>query len=180
MNTKNSTIQELIIPIDRYPHLNENQTLQEAIESFIYFRAGQQEHLHYSLLFAVNDQNKLVGKLFLMDIMHGLAPRLLKSTKVDQFDGKEGEYSDLVFLYEESTFAECGGNRDKPIKPFLHAIDFSLPSDTHILKALVMMSNRNDFDVPVTENGDIIGVLRLEEIFMAMCNTYCKIPREHK
>lgn len=108
--------------------------------------------------------------------MHGLAPGLLQGTKVEKFEGKEGDYLDLATLYETSTFAECGKNRDKPIKPLIHSIDFSFSADTHILKALVMMSNRHDFDVPVTDNGTIIGVLRLEEIFMAMCNTYCPIP----
>ena len=176
METQNSAIRDLIIPIERYPHLNDTQTLQEAIESFMSFRAGQQERLHYNMIFVVNDLSQLVGRMFLLDIMHGLAPRLFDNTKVDQFDGKEGEYPDLVFLHEMSTFSECGKNRDKPIRPLIHAIDFSLPADTHILKALVMMSSRKDFDVPVTDNGTIVGVLRLEEIFMAMCNTYCKIP----
>ncbi len=176
MNTKNSNIRDLVIPIELYPHLNENQTLQEAIESFIYFRAGQQERQHYDMLFVVNNQKRLVGKLFLMDIMHGLAPHLLEDTRVDKFEGQKENYLDLAYLYEKSTFTECGKNRDKPIKPLMHGIDFSLPADTHILKALVVMANRNDFNIPVTDNGTIIGVLRLEEIFMAMCNTYCPLP----
>lgn len=176
MDIKKSTIRDLAIPIEYYPHLNENQTLQEAIQSFISFRAGQQERPHYAMLFVVNNLNQLVGKLFLMDIMHGLAPGLLKGTKVEKYEGKEGDYLDLAPLYETSTFAECGKNRDKLIKPLVQPIDFSFPAETHILKALVMMSNRNDFNVPVTDHGSIIGVLRLEEIFMAMCNTYCPIP----
>lgn len=64
MDTKQSTIRDLVIPIDRYPHLNENQNLQEAIQSFISFRAGQQERPHYAMLFVVNDLHELVGKLF--------------------------------------------------------------------------------------------------------------------
>lgn len=176
MDTRNSTIRDLIIPIERYPHLNDMQTLQDAIQSFTSFRAGQKEHLHYSMLFVVNDLNQLVGKLFLMDIMHGLAPGLLRNPKIDVFEGQGGDHQDLVYFYETSTFSECGKNRDKPIKPLVHDIDFSLPAETHILKALVMMSDRNDFDVPVSDNGTIIGVLRLEEIFMAMCSTYCPLP----
>lgn len=180
MDKKNSIIRDLAIPIEHYPHLNENQTLQEAIEAFMSFRAGQRERLHYSMLFVVNDLNQLVGKLFLMDIMHGLAPGLLKDTKIEQFEGKKGDNLDFAPLYETTTFVECGKNRDKPIKPLVHSIDFSFPADTHILKALVMMSNRNDSDVPVTDDGTIIGVLRLEEIFMAMCNTYCPIPPKNR
>lgn len=176
MNTKDSNIGGLVIPIERYPHLSEDQTLQDAIQSFISFRAGQHERLHYDMLFVVNDSNQLVGRLFLIDIMYGLAPHLLDSTKSSKFEGQAGNYQDLVYLYEKSTFTECGKNRDKPIKPLMHAIDFSIPADTHILKAMVMMNNRHDFEVPVTDNGTIIGVLRLEEIFMAMCNTYCPLP----
>ncbi|MCP4340047.1 MAG: hypothetical protein GY799_14440, partial [Desulfobulbaceae bacterium] len=111
MDTKKSTIQDLIIPIERYPHLNDKQTLQDAIQSFTSFRAGQKVHLHYSMLFVVNDLNQLVGKLFLMDIMHGLAPGLLMNTKIDEFEGQGGDYQDLVYLYETSTFSECGKNR---------------------------------------------------------------------
>lgn len=99
----------------------------------MFFRAGQQEHLHYSMLFVVNDLNQLVGKLFLMDIMHGLAPDLLRGSKVEKFEGKEGDYLDLAPLYEKSTFAECGKNRDKPIKPLVHPIDFSFPADFMLL-----------------------------------------------
>ena len=176
MNTKDSNIRDLIIPIERYPHLNEDQTLQDAIQSFTTFRAGQKERQHYDMLFVVNDHNELVGRLFLMDIMRGLAPHLLESKKVGEFEGQQRNYQDLVYLYEKSTFTECGKNRDKPIKPLVHAIDFSIPADTHILKALVMMNNRHDFEVPVTANGTISGVLRLEEIFIAMCNTDCPLP----
>ena len=175
VNTKTSVIRDLIIPFDRYPHLNEDQTLQEAIETLMSFRAGPEERLLYAMLLVVNKQNQLVGKLSLIDIIHGLVPRLREASKVNKFEGKGEVYPNLTFLYEESTFAKCGENQNKPIKPLLHAIDFSLPADTHILKALVMMSHRNDFNVPVTDNGDIIGVLRLEEVFKAMCTTYCPI-----
>lgn len=176
MNTKDSNIRDLIIPIERYPHLSEDQTLQDAIQSFTTFRASQKERQHYDMLFVVNDHNELVGRLFLMDIMHGLAPHLLDSAKSSKFEGQQANHQDLVYLYEKSTFTECGKNRDKPIKPLVHAIDFSIPANTHILKALVMMNSRQDYEVPVTDNGSISGVLRLEEIFMAMCSTYCPLP----
>lgn len=175
MNKETSVIRDLIIPLDRYPNLNENQTLQEAIQTFMSFRAGQEERIIYGKLLVVNDKNQLVGKLSLVDIMHGLAPRLLEATTVGKFEGKDAEYPNLAFLYEESTFAECGKNQQKSIKSLLHPIEFTLPADTHFLKALVMMSHRNDFNVPVTDNGVILGILRLEEIFNAMCTTYCDI-----
>lgn len=175
MNNQALVIRDIIVPLDHYPHLNENQTLQEAIRAFRTFRAGQQGRLCYAGILVVNDQNQLVGKLSLIDIMHGLIPHLEDATKAGKFEGKDAEYPNLSFLYEETTFADCMKNQHKLVKPLLHAIDFSLPADTHMLKALLMMSHRNDFNVPVTENGTIIGILRLEEIFNAMCTTFCDI-----
>jgi CBS-domain-containing membrane protein len=175
VNNKTSVIRDIVIPLNRYPHLNESQTLQEAIQVFMNFRVEQQNHPCYAGLLVVNDQNQLVGKLSLIDIMHGLVPRLVDAHKVEKFEGRDAEYPNLAFLYEDSTFTECGKNQQKSVKPLLQAVDFSLPADTHILKALVMMTHRNDFNVPVTDNGSIIGILRLEEIFKAMCTTYCDI-----
>jgi len=175
VNKKTSVIRDLIIPLDRYPNLNENQTLQEAIQALMAFRAGQEERIQYGKVLVVNDQNQLVGKLSLVDIMHGLAPQLLEATKVAKFQGKDIDFENLSILYEDKTLADCGKNQHKSVKALLHPITFSLPAETNILKALVMMSHRNDFTVPVTENGSIIGILRLEEIFHAMCTTYCDV-----
>jgi Mg/Co/Ni transporter MgtE len=175
VKNKTLVIRDIIVPLDHYPHLNENQTLQEAIEAVRTFRAGKQARLCYAGLLVVNDQNQLVGKLSLIDIMHGLVPHLVDAIKTGKFEGKDTEYSNLSFLYEETTFADCMKNQHKLVKPLLQAIDFSLPAETHILKALIMMSHRNDFNVPVTDNGTIIGILRLEEIFNAMCTTICDI-----
>ena len=175
MNQETSVVRDIIIPLDHYPHLNENQSLLEAIQAFMSFRAGQDERIQYGKLLVVNDKNQLVGKLSLVDIIHGIAPRLMDATNVGEFEGKDGEYPNLAFLYEDATFSDCKKNQEKSIKPLLKAIDFSIPADTHILKALVMMSNRNDYNVPVTDEGSIIGMLRLEEIFNTMCNTYCDI-----
>lgn len=175
MDKKNSVVRDIVIPLDRYPTLNENQTLQEAIRVFMEFRKEQHEKLHYAGLLVVNDKNQLVGRLFLIDIIHGLVPRLVDATSSSKFEGKDAEYPNLAFLYEDATYSECSNNQLKSIKPLLQAIDFSLTADTHILKALVMMSHRNDFNVPVTDDGNIIGILDLEGIFNSMCNTYCDI-----
>ncbi len=175
MNNKTSVIGEIVIPLSSYPHLKENQTLQEAIQALMSFEAGEPSRPKYAGLLVVNDNKQLVGKLSLLDIMHGLVPRLVDAAKADKFEGKDAEYPNLSFLYEDSTFAECGKNLQQPIKSLLQPIEFSLPADTHILKALAMMSHRKEFNVPVTDNGSVVGMLRLEEIFNVMCTTYCGI-----
>lgn len=176
MHKKSSAIRDIAIPLDRYPHLNENETMQEAINLFLSFPTGE-DNICYSKLLVVNDDHQLVGRLSRIDIMQGLAPRLMDAAKIDKFEGKETEYPNLAFLYEDSTFADCGKNQTQPIKSLMQPINFSLSADTPILKAIVMMTHRNNFNVPVTDNGAIIGVLRLEDVFKAMCTAYCEIKK---
>ena len=141
MSNKSSTIRNLIIPLARYPHLNENKLLKDAIKVYESFQIENYSNLIFSFLLVVNDQNQVVGKLSLVDVMRGLAPRLLQETKVDQYEGKGAEFPNLAFLYEESTYAECGENQNKTLGSLIRTIDFHIPADTHLLKALLMMSH---------------------------------------
>nr|WP_320012292.1 CBS domain-containing protein [uncultured Desulfobulbus sp.] len=176
MSESEKTIAALIIPLEQYPHINENASLEEAIIQFKEFLPDGNERVAHNQLLVISDQEQLVGRLTLMDIMRGFAPQLLGKTKVEHFDGKTGDFTDLALLLEESTFSECGKNRTQPILPLVQPIKLTLGQETHLLKALVMMSAHNELKVPVTENSRVIGVLRLEEIFLAMCNTYCVLP----
>jgi|GEM_PF-409462 len=178
MKNSHTHVKELIIPLTQYPHLNDDQTIDDAIQSFMEFRAGQKERLHYSIIFVLNNQSQLVGKLTQMDIMRAFAPRLFQSLDAGKYDGKKVDFSDLAMLHEERIFSECGKNRMQPISPFIRPIKFTVSSETSMLTALLMMHSHQEFDIPVTENGSVIGVLRLEEVFTAMCNTYCLIPQQ--
>lgn len=173
MHKKTSAIRDIIVPLDRYPHLNENQAMHEAIQVFLSFPTT--DDMCFSRLLVVNDDDQLTGWISRIDIMQGLAPRVMDAAKIDKFEGKDIEYPNLAFLYEDSTFADCGENQTQPIKSLMQPIDFSLTADTPVLKAIVMMTHRNNFNVPVTDNGAIVGVLRLEDIFKAMCTTYCEM-----
>lgn len=177
MEQQQIQVRDLLIPLEKYPHLNENQMLQEAIQTFMELRQENGGRIKYGMLFVVNNSNQLVGKLSIMDILHGFAPRLFEGARVKKFDGKEGDYPGLALLHEESVYAVCGKSRTNPIKKYLRSIDFTLSVDIPVLEALVMMSSRNEHDVPVTDKGTIIGVLRLEEIFVAMCSSVCMMPK---
>lgn len=65
----------------------------------------------------------------------------------------------------------------RPVRSLMRPIDFTLPADTHILEAIVILHRHNTSCVPVLENGAVIGLLRFEELFHAMCNTWCTLPQ---
>lgn len=173
MSTDNPVVKDFIIPLEKYPNLNENQTIHDAVQVIRSFICGENDHLRYAALLVLNDQNQLVGSVTLRDILRGLDPRFREFPKVKKFEGKGSEFPDLTILWEESFFVECTQRSHVPIKDFMSPIHHVKGGDP-ILKALSIMLSTNDDILPVVDKDKVFGVIRLEEIFKEI-NDRCKI-----
>jgi len=167
-------VRDYTIPLERYPHLNEQKTLRDAAKVIHTFTAGEKNHLRYSDALVVNDQNQLVGRITMTDILHGLAPQLVEATKVNKFEGKAAHFPNLAILVEDSFFKECSLRWNKPISKFMSPVEHTVSADTHLLQTLLIMLNTKDFNLPVVDNEMIVGVIRLEEIFKAI-SSHCNL-----
>ncbi len=171
MATGIPTVRNVLIPLDRYPHINENQTLHDAVNELKSFTAGVNNRLLYDVLLVVNDQNQLVGRVTLADIMKALFPALYEAVKVKKFEGKGTEFPNLAILLEDIVIKECSMKAIKPVKEFMSDAESFIQADTQILKTLIIMLNTGYNNLPVIDGDAIIGVIRLEEVFLAMCGT---------
>jgi len=167
-------VRDYTIPLERYPHLNEKKTLRDAAKVIHTFTAGEKNELRYCDALVVNDQNQLVGRVTMTDILHGLAPQLVEASKVTKFEGKTAEFPNLALLVEDSFFKECSLQWSKPISKFMSSVEHTVSADTHLLQALLVMLTTKDFNLPVVANEMIVGVIRLEEIFMAI-SSHCNL-----
>ncbi|WP_339137301.1 MAG: CBS domain-containing protein [Candidatus Electrothrix sp. GW3-4] len=177
MPERTKDIREMVIPLERCPRLYEHQTLDEAIALFA-LSPSEENPVDLPLLLVLDTKNSLVGRISRADILRGLVPSLLGMGRGgSKFSWSNTEDPHLTFLYEDHALAECGGNRMRPVRSLMRPIDFTLPADTHILEAIVILHRHNTSCVPVLENGAVIGLLRFEELFHAMCNTWCTLPQ---
>ncbi len=158
-------VRDVTIPLDRYPHLNENQTLQDAVKEICSFAVGEKDRIRYSCLLIVNDRNQLVGRVTIKDLFHGLAPRLVEATQVEQFEGMSTEFPNLAILMEDSFFTDCKKQNQKKISEFMSKIPLFIKADSPLLKVLAIMINTDNSILPVVDEDKIIGVIRMEEIF---------------
>ena len=161
------TAGDLAIPLDVYPHLREDQKLHEAINVIQSFT--HEDQLRFSELMVLNDQEQLIGRVTVRDMLQGLEPRLLKKKKFAKFEGLEAEYPNLAILWEESFFKKCRKRGGKPIKEVLSPITTTLKASDPLLKALYVMMHTNENNLPVLKKKKIIGVLRIKEVFTAVC-----------
>ena len=174
MTTDIPVVRDYTIPLELYPHLNEKKTLRDAAKVIQSFTAGENKQLRYSEALVVNDQNQLVGRMTLMDILHGLAPQLVESTRVQKFEGKTADFPNLALLVEDSFFKECSLRWSKPVSSYMSPVENTVSADTHLLQTLLIMLNTKDYNLPVVDNEMIVGVIRMEEIFKAI-SSHCNL-----
>ena len=173
MASDNPVVRDLVIPLEEFPHLNETQTLHDAVEVLLSFKCGEYDRIRYAELLLLNDRNQLSGRVTLENILLNLDPRLKEASKVKGFEGKESGFLDLVILWEDSFFVECRKWSHIPIKNLMSPIKHIVKGSDPVLKALAIMANTQSFVLPVVDGGLVIGVIRLKEIFTtltARCN----------
>ncbi|MEA3546470.1 MAG: CBS domain-containing protein [Thermodesulfobacteriota bacterium] len=167
-------VRDHIIPIDKYPHLQETQTLRDAVHILLSFTCGEEERLRHSHIIILNDNNEFVGFLNLKTILRTYDKRLVDISMVEGHEGKGGEFPNLTILWEDSFFSTCSLKKDTVIKDFMLTADrFSKGSDS-LLKALSMMLYADAPTLPVVEENIVIGVIRMEEIFKTI-SSQCKL-----
>jgi len=161
------TAGDFAIPLEMYPHLREDQTLDEAIAVLRSFTCEDQ--LQFSELMILNDQEQLIGRVTVREILQGLEPRLLKKKKELEFEGLEADYPNLAILWEDSFFKQCRTRGGRPIKEFMSPIKTTVKATDPLLKVLYIMMHENENNLPVLEKKKIVGVVRSKEVFAAVC-----------
>ena len=163
-------VRDHLIPITTYPSLKETQTLSEAVQVILSYTCGN-GRLIFSEILVLNDQNQLVGHLNLQAILKALDKRLIDIPEVKEHKGKGTEFPSLSILWEESFFHTCPLKRDIPIRDVMQATNRYAQSGDSLIKALAIILQSYEDALPVLENGSVIGVIRVEEIFKAICGS---------
>ena len=164
------TVQDIAILLERYPHIQETQTLHEGVQVIQSFTFGENDRLRYSELLVLNDRNQLVGRLTLQGILQGLDERLVVVPKAKGFEGKGAEYSNLSILWEDSFYLECSKKASHPVREFMSPAKRYVKGSDPLLKALSIMLHTHETLLPVVDEKRVTGVIRIEEIFKAITN----------
>lgn len=163
-------VKDFVIPLEKYPHIQEDQTLAEAMEQILLYKWGTKEQLlRFGELFVSNRAGQMVGKITLGDILTALEPRLLKKDKDPVFEGPEIDAANLSILWEDSFFKGCREHQAQPVKELMSPIKTVINGTDPVLKALYVMLRSGEQSLPVLDGGKVVGVLRIEELFTITC-----------
>jgi len=166
METKR--IEEIMIPLDQYPHLHLQQPLKDAIremEKCEIEAYGRKTVPRVTLVF--NDEHQLVGVARRRDILRGLEPEFLVHKPIairkSLFDVEyDPNLSELSYDHLVSGILE---RSNLPIEDVMLPVEVTLDYNDHIIKAIYEIVDSNISVLPVMKDNKVVGVARSVDVF---------------
>lgn len=169
MSTANQTVRDIMLPLTAFPCMKESGTVQEAIQQLRSFcPLGSSGPCGFSELMVVDDQGRLVGRVTQQGILRVLFSTLLDPVDIKAYSGKTIEYSDLTTLLNGVMLREGVNHLNASLAHVIEKGIRMLPAASDLIHAMSVMVICRETVLPVEENGKLVGVVKLAEVFGAL------------
>ncbi len=155
-------VKEIFVPVSEYPHITEDASVKDA---FFVLKKSFEEGKGYRSILVMDKKKQLKGTLSLGDLIRAVEPRFLKATKPDSYQGISAEYPALSLIWQESFSDRCREEAKKQVKEAITAIEAAVSLNDPIAKAAYLLVITNNRILPVIDNDNVVGVVRLLDIF---------------
>ena len=171
------TVKDLMVPIEEYATVSEKASLFEAVMTLEKAQERldreRYKYLHRAML--VYDKNrKIVGKISQLDVLSALEPKYATMENVESIS-RGGFSPDLLksiladlALWDKPLKNICGKAARVKVKEFMH-----IPTEGEYIEekasleeAMHMLVMGRHQSLLVTRKGEIVGILRLTDVFM--------------
>lgn len=177
---KSYIVKDLMVPLSEYATVHDDATLYEAVLSLEKAQAefDHSRYRHRAIL-VLNNKNKVIGKISQLDILKALEPKyseMLNGHGLQHFGFSNKFMKSMLKDYQlfESPLEDiCKKAARQDVKNFMVT-----PSEGEYVNAkatldvaihqLIIGSHQS---LLVTEGADIIGVIRLTDVFAAIYQT---------
>ncbi len=159
---------DIMIPLDRYPHLPYWFTLRQAMVEFEKAEIevdGRKSLPRVVLVF--NEQYQMVGMVRRRDVLRGLEPKMLVSKPLEYrkklFDVKvdpnlsELSYDKMINAVREQA--------ERPVSEVMQPIVVTVDHEDHLIKIIYEMVDKNLSLLPVLKDRKLVGVVRSVDVF---------------
>jgi CBS domain-containing protein len=166
----NTTVKDLIIPLEQFPHVRSQAPVHEAV-GLLFSHTNGHGRLQYDELLVISADNRLVGRLTVRGILTCYFPTLFATGDRQIFAGKQARFTDLAILMEDSFQGECKRQGALPVGDFMVPPHKAIKAGMHPLHAAEIMMAENETCLPVVEDDGLIGVVRLIDLFRTLASS---------
>ena len=170
-------VKDLMVPLDEYATVNEDDTLYEAMITLDRNqREFDQNRYRHRAVLVMNETGKVVGKLSQLDILKALEPKYQEILKPGRFQStgfSKGFLRSMIKDYDlfndplEDICRKAGGQK---VKKFMYT-----PSEGEYVdesgslgEAIHQLVVGHHQSLLVTQQRNIVGILRLTDVFAAV------------
>jgi CBS domain-containing protein len=165
----NQTVKDIMLPLSAFPCMKESGTVQEAIQQLRSFcPIGSAGPCGFSELMVVDDKGGLIGRVTQQGILRVLFSTLLDPVEVKVFEGKTVRFDDLATLLNGVMLKEGVNHLNSSLTKVIEKGVRILPATTDLIHAMSAMVICKETVLPVEENGKLVGVVKLAEVFGAL------------
>ncbi len=153
-------VREVMIPLQDYPHIPHWFTLRQAVamvrESALKYSGAFQPRA----VLVFNEKYQIVGMLTLRDILKGLEPGFLKESDLVKTDPA------LAIVMGDLFGPGMKKQAERPVSEVMSPIKATIKADDSLVKALFIMVRENVGLMPVIDDGRVVGMVRLTDLFL--------------
>jgi predicted transcriptional regulator len=164
---------DIMIPIDKYPHVLHSLTLRETIEkmeSSAIVVGGRMSLPRVVLVF--DEEYHPLGIVRRRDILRGLEPKFLRTMAVPhrkklfdiEVDPNLADFSSGKIAEAIRTQAE------QPVSEVMNPIGATVNYDDLLAKIIYKMLSRDVYMLPVLKDNRVVGVVRTVDVFHEVAN----------
>jgi CBS domain-containing protein len=174
---KTIQVKAVMIAIKDYATVPETATMLDAVMALEKAQAefDQSRYRHRAIL-VYNDQNQVVGKISQLDLLKALEPKYdqMLDAKALSRTGYSRDYLEAfthVGLWNKPLDDICRKAASMAVKSFMYTPDEGefISEDAELNEAVHRLIIGKHHSLLVTRGGDIVGVLRLTDVFKLVC-----------
>ena len=161
--SKSKVVKDVMVDVFDFPHIPYWFSIRQAIGIVKKSLLASEKCHHPMALLVFDEKYNLLGTVSLKDILRGLEPNFMKSSKKAQLP--EEDESGLSLVWDTMFDKDVKEMAEKPVSGVMAPAKLFVKSEDPITKAAYLMVHNEIALLPVLENKKFVGVVRMIEIF---------------
>lgn len=175
-------VKDVLIKIDDYPNIFLHAPIGEA---FHIMNHQLKQKSKYRTILVMDDNEHLMGYLSVLDMIRAVGPDYMKKKEADikshqPYPDFEQDLTALSLIWQEGFTLKVHDELAKPVCEYMTEMKCQLSPDDPIAKSLYIMNSCEVLVLPVVDNEQVIGVVRLIDLFSLIADNVERTWYPHK
>lgn len=172
-------VKDVYISIDDYPNISLDAPIGHAFHMMHHVIDYQHK---YRTILVLDDDDHLKGYLSIRDLIRAVGPDYLnkkrpavKGNQPFNFDGLGQDLTVLSLIWQEGFTLKMHDELAKPVSEYMTLMEDQVALDDPIAKSLYLMLFHDVLVLPVVEDEQVVGVIRMVDLFERIADSVEKV-----